>query len=246
MKIPPNLTYFWLVILLVPLLVAAVPVAPTDDVIKEAFDIGSSYGDNHTVSFQVDQPGCILLQVPPWTSATRRDTAAKQLTLTIDGSNRSSYYAQEKGSASKVVPLWVSYAVSARDVSQVRMWTAAVSNFTRAGSAQGTLYLDLPTSRLPCQFTATAAKTQGQVDLAWRYTGSSFRGTFVVERSTNGRSWSAVRGDCTDVAPIATAYSCSDTTAKSGSTYLYRACAVISGSRCGTTNVTPAIQVKVR
>jgi hypothetical protein len=166
----------------------------------------------------------------------------------INGSDRTGYYARVDGSVSSVSPLWVSYAVVSTQVSRVKTWTVSVINFTKIGTAKGTLNLKYPPTQMPCELKVAPSRTKGQIDLSWIYTGKSFKGSFLVERSTDGKQWSVVRA-CKKSSPTAlaasTSYSCSDTGLKSSTAYYYRACAITSGSKCGTADMTPAISVKV-
>ena len=101
-------------------------------------------------------------------------------------------------------------------------------------------------SSVPCNLWVTTSRTRGMVNLSWSYTGSTYRRYLVVERSTNGRSWSSVYG-CTQAASsYYTSYYCSDSGLRSGWTYYYRVCATTSyyGS-CTTTNSSPMRSVRV-
>ncbi len=100
------------------------------------------------------------------------------------------------------------------------------------------------TASTPCDFKATAARTKGRVDLSWRYTGQKFTGSFLVERSTDGKAW-IMMAECTERNPTAKSYTCANTGLTSGRTYQYRACGVAGSlKRCGTTNRTAALSVK--
>lgn len=207
-----------------------------------SFDVGLA-GDVDKFTFTVTASGCILAQITSWSRSGTSGSAASQLKLVLNGSDRTAAYAQKEGSASSIVPLWASYSVTPTEVSRVKTWTISVSNNTKSGTAKGTINLEYPSTNVPCELTATASRTKGRVDLSWRYTGKSFRGFFLVERSTDGRTWGVVTV-CQKSPSSSTSYACSDTGLTSGKTYYYRACAITSGSKCGTTNLTPAISVK--
>lgn len=206
------------------------------------FDVGSAFGDSDNFSFTVTAAGCILAQVRPWAASTSGGTPASQLSLSLVGSDRSTY-SQANGAASSVLPLWISFAASSSDVSKVKSWTISIGNFTRSGTARGTIDLEYPSTQAPCELKAAVSRTRGRVDLSWRYTAKAFKGSFFVERSTDGRTWGVVRA-CTK-SPTSVSYSCFDTNLRSGTRYYFRACAVTLGAKCGTTNVTPAVSVKL-
>ena len=119
-----------------------------------------------------------------------------------------------------------------------------------AGVIEGVASVDsvirlCPSDWAPCQLTATASSfRKGGVNLSWRSNGIPFRGSFLVERSTNWRTWSVI-STCQRTPTTATSYYCSDTGLISGATYYYRACAVSSGVRCGRVNLTPVTSVTV-
>jgi hypothetical protein len=209
-----------------------------------SFDVSSAYSNKDAFKVPVTQAGCVLAQIKSWSPSSSRDTAASRLALMINGSDRTTAYAQQHGSASTIQPLWTSYAVAAADIKRVKTWTVSVSNFTRSGTAKGTVTVEYPPTRTPCELKVTASRTKGRVDLNWRYTGSSFRGFFLLERSSDGRTWSVVKGCTTSPTTKVTTYTCADTNLTSKTLYYYRACAISSGSKCGTTEATPAISVR--
>jgi hypothetical protein len=233
-----------LVILLALTVVAASPALPMAATSSYSFNLGSAYGDSDEFTFRITQPGCILAQVKSWSRSGTRGTTASQLALILNGSDRTSYYARQDGNASSIVPLWTSYAVSSREVSRVRTWTISVNNFTRSGTANGILNLEYPSTLVPCEFEAMPSRTRGRIDLDWRYTGSYFSGSFLVERSTNGSTWSVVSTCKQSPTSSKTNFTCSDIGLTSGRTYYYRACAITSGLRCKTTDLTPATSAK--
>jgi hypothetical protein len=98
-------------------------------------------------------------------------------------------------------------------------------------------------NKAPCQLRAIPSRARGTVSLSWRSNGVPFRGSFLVERSTNRLTWSAVSA-CRTTPTAATSYSCSDTGLNRGTIYYFRACAVTTGLRCGTLNVTPVTSVR--
>lgn len=185
--------------------------------------------------------GCILVQIRSWTPAANSRTAASRLTLRITDPNGRGR--DRSGSASTLLPLWISYAVSAP--SQDQTWTISVMKESGIGTARGTVTIEYPPTRMPCEFTAGTSATRGEIRLSWTYTGEQFRGSFLVERSTDGETWSAVSA-CKKVVSQTTAYSCTDTRLRSAATYYYQACAVTSGTRCGTTSRTPTVYARAR
>ena len=229
---------------------AAGPAAPAAATKDYSFELTSTYGDQEKFGFSVAEAGCVIAQVKNWSGSGTSESATSQLALILNGSDRTSNYAREDGSYTRNAPLWISYAVSSTQVSKVPTWTISVANFMQKGTAVGTLYLEYPPTQTPCELKVAVSRTKGQIDLGWVYTGSAFRGSFLIERSADGRKWSVV-GACTRSAPASSGptpnkYSCSDTRLTSGRTYYYRACAVTSGTVCATRkNITPSREVKV-
>lgn len=122
---------------------------------------------------------------------------------------------------------------------------AAGSDFQRSTPARSTGITVAKAAALPCTLKATASRTKGQIDLGWTCTSRSLRGTFLVENSTNSKTWANVSA-CTLSVSSKTSYKCSDSRLKSGSTYYYRLCLVSSAktTKCGTTDVTAAVNAK--
>jgi len=150
------------------------------------------------------------MQITSWSRSGTSGSAASQLVLGLNGSDRTTHYARLEGSASSIVPLWISYSVTSTEVSRVKTWTISISNNTKSGTAKGTVNLEYPSTNVPCELKAAASRTKGRIDLSWRYTGKSFKGFFLVERSTDGRTWSAVTV-CQKSPSFSTSYSCSVT-----------------------------------
>jgi hypothetical protein len=213
------------------------------------FDVGSTFGDRDKFDFKVSESGCVLMQIKSWSRSGSSGSAASQLALILNGSDRTSNYARVDGSTTGIVPLWVSYAITSTQVSRVKTWTISVVNFTKSGTAKGTVYLEYPPTQMPCELKVASSRTKGQINLSWSYTGKSFKGYFLIERSTDGKQWSVVNG-CKKSSPTSSTttpikYSCSETGLKSSTTYYYRACANTSGVKCETTNpTTPAMSQK--
>jgi hypothetical protein len=225
-----------LLLLAAPLIVLA---APNYASTSASFSL-SSTTTSQKFSVAVPEAGCIVAQIKSWSAATTGTTAATQLTLNVTVSRRS---AQTAGSATSLVPLWTSVAFTSSDIAGVKSGTITISRpSSRSSSARGTLWVEYPPTQTPCEFKALPATTRGRVNLSWRYTGSSFKGSFVVQRSSDGRTWSAVSA-CARSAS-ASSYTCTDTGLTSTRTYYYRACAVSSGTTCGSTAVTPPLSVK--
>jgi len=229
---------------------AAGPAASAAATNDYSFELTSTYGDQEKFSFSVAEAGCVIAQVKSWSRSGTSGLATSQLALILNGSDRTSYYAREDGGYTSNAPLWISYAVSSTQVSKVQTWTISVANFTQSGTAKGTLNLEYPPTQTPCELKVAVSRTKGQVDLGWVYAGRPFRGSFLIERSTDGRKWRVVTA-CTKFAPTSSVttpkkYSCSDTRLTSGRTYYYRACAITSGTSCDTQkNITPPRAVKV-
>ena len=232
----------WLVLIIMLLAVALSAAGPTLLIVdNKPFEVGPTRGDRDPLKIDIAQAGCILARVYPWPPSTQGSTAVK-LALILNGSDIKGYYARSDGDTADTLPLWTSYAVSPSQVTEVEEWTLSIVNFTEGGEAQGTIRLEFPPTQVPCELKATVPQTRGQIDLSWRYTGNPFKGFFLIERSTDNRTWSLIRA-CTQAPSRSTSYACSDT-GTSGTRYYYRVCAVTSGSRCGTTNLTPPVSVR--
>ncbi|MBE7550897.1 MAG: hypothetical protein HS126_07450 [Anaerolineales bacterium] len=208
-------------------LIAAGPNAPAAARDSFRFNLSSDYGDSDTsADFTVLQAGCILAQIPSWT-ASGSIQKAEELSLVLYGPDTSGYYARSDGSASSIVPLWTSYAAQSSDVGSLDQWRISVFNFSKSGTAQGTVSFEYPPTPMPCEFRAAISRdrTSGKVVLSWRYTGVPFRSSsFLVERSTNGRQWSVVRDCAQEFSSQSDDYACADNGLTSGATYYYRAC----------------------
>jgi hypothetical protein len=119
-------------------------------------------------------------------------------------------------------------------------WLAAGSLAPRTASAQTRPILPLP-SLLQIQpsgittLTATAGDARGEIDLRWIYGGKAFRGTFLVERSTNRTTWAPVTGCSLSYSMRTTSYTCTDSKLISRRAYYYRACIPATGSKTCTT-----------
>lgn len=240
------MAYRWAALLLLGVLIlsAAKPAPPPT--IKKAFrfELGAAYGDRDQFAFTVAESGCILAHINTWSRIGSTGSPARELALILNGSDRTGYYARDDGPASSRTPLWVSYAVSPGEISQVKTWTLSVINFTRRGTAQGTVNLEIPPTRMPCELKATVSRAAGQIDLSWRYTGHYFQGFFLVERSTDGRRWQEVAPCTQAVSTYTSNYACTDPGRTSGTSYYYRACVITSEAQCGPTNLTPPVRVK--
>jgi hypothetical protein len=136
-----------IIMLLALALIAAGPASPPAVRQTFSFDVGSAFGDRDQFTFQVTGTGCIVAQVNAWSRSGTSGSPAGQLALILNGSDRPGYYARSDGSA----PLKVGYAVSKSDVSRVRSWTISVVNFTKKGTAKGTITLEYPPNRLSCR-----------------------------------------------------------------------------------------------
>ena len=232
-----------LILLAVPLLAAAAPLAAplaAPDRASTSFSFSlSATTSSQKFTIPISSVGCLLAQVKSWSAATSGTTAASKLTLSLAVSRRT---AQTTNAASSLVPLWTSVAFTSSDLAGLKSGTVTVTLPSRSGSARGTLWIEYPPAQTPCEFTAIPSRTRGRVDLSWRYTGSAFKGSFLVQRSNDGRTWSTISA-CTRSAS-SSVYTCSDTGLTSKRSYYYRACASAS-STCGSTAVTPPLNVAV-
>jgi hypothetical protein len=133
-----------LIILLALTLIAAGPASPAAIGQTFSFDVGSTFGDRDRFTFQVNRAGCIVAEIASWSRSGTRGSPASQLALILNGSDRSGYYARRDGAA----PLRLSYSVSSSEVRRVRTWTISVVNFTKSGTARGTINLEHPPNNL--------------------------------------------------------------------------------------------------
>lgn len=92
--------------------------------------------------------------------------------------------------------------------------------------------------------SATAGRLRGRVELTWSIAEGERTGNLVVERSTNGGSWRAVKACTMRFDPEQSDYDCTDTRLSSGATYSYRVCLTPKGSTCS--NATPSRPVTVK
>lgn len=117
-------------------------------------------------------------------------------------------------------------------------WLAAGSLAPRAAAAQFSPAVPLPGLRqiAPSGITTftTTAGTRGNVELAWNYGGKAFRGTFLVERSTNRTTWAPVTTCGLSYSIRRTSYICTDSKLTSGRGYYYRVCIPAAGSKTCT------------
>lgn len=242
------------------LLISADLPSPLLDTTDFKFDVGSEYGDRDKFLVPTfNEDGCILAQVKPWPWLRSGTTGipASELALVINGTDQTGYYARSDGKATSNAPLWVSYIVPSAKVTSKVTWTISVVNFSRSGTAKGSIRVDYPPTQMPCEFKAAASKTRGTIDISWRYLGKPFRGFFIVERSTNNQDWNTVVSGCRMTAPTTTSattpveYSCADTNLTSNSLYYYRACTIISTAtpavlNCTRANyITPAVSMRI-
>lgn len=237
-----------LVIILTLMSIAASPASPGMTTKDYNFDVGATFGDRDTFDFKVPVGGCIIAKITSWSPSGSNKTPASKLALILNGSDRSEYYSRIDGTTTIFVPLWTSYAVKTDQISKVKIWTISVVNFTKSNTAKGILSLEYPPTQTPCELKVAASRTKGQLDLSWVYTGKAFKGSFFIERSTDGKTWNVI-SSCKKAAPTSdsnsSSYSCSDTGLKSSATYYYRACAVTSGSKCDAkSSITPARSIK--
>ena len=93
-------------------------------------------------------------------------------------------------------------------------------------------------------FRAVPARLRGRIDVSWKYTGRSFAGAFVVERSTNGGAWRSVAACVIAHNAQKSTYTCTDTYLTSGTTYAYRACITAKGASCSSSASTKPVNVK--
>jgi hypothetical protein len=211
------------------------------------FTLGSDYGASQSFQFSVREAGCVLARIEDWESLGTNTTPAEELALALADANSSSYYARNDGGFSELLPLWVSYAISSAEVNTIKAWKVSVSNYTKGGStATGTLIVEIPPNQMPCEFRGAIPRLKkGQIDLSWRYTGKPFKGSFMVERLTQGASQWQVVSACTQFPTSKDDFSCADTKVTSGIRYYYRACAAMLASiKCGLTNLTPPVSVR--
>lgn len=121
----------------------------------------------------------------------------------------------------------------------VSLWLAVGAMGPRAVAAQTRPLLPLPglLQIVPSgitTFTAAAGEARGDVELGWNYGGKAFRGTFLVERSTNRTTWTPVTGCSLSYSTRTKSYACTDSKLSSGRGYYYRVCIPATGSKTCT------------
>ena len=97
------------------------------------FSLSSTYGDRDVFDFTVTQKGTISV-VATWSGA------AGDLTLILNGPGKAGYYARKSGKS----PLKLTYPVTASDLRKGGKWKISVVNFSRRGTAKGTLRVTYP------------------------------------------------------------------------------------------------------
>lgn len=238
-RIPKNA--LWIILVLALATQAAGLAAPHTASKSFNFDIGTTYSATDKFDLpKISEGGCILAQITSWSRSGNSGSPTSELALILTSTDIQGYYARADGKA----PLWISYAIATKDAERVKTWSISVANFTKAGTASGTLLVEYPATQIPCELKAAVSRTKGQVDITWKHTGKTFRGSFLVERSTDSKSWKVVSA-CTKSA-TASSYSCSEKGLTSGRLYYYRACAVAAEAKlCGKENLTPPVSVKL-
>lgn len=93
---------------------------------------------------------------------------------------------------------------------------------------------------------ATAGRLRGRVEIGWSVaTAPDQAGTvFVVERSTNGSSWRAVKACYVPYDRSASGFACTDARLASGATYAYRVCLTGKATSCSNALTTDPVSVK--
>lgn len=139
-----NFRWLALILVLALTLIAAGPASPAASLQTFSFNVGSTFGDRDEFTFQINQAGCIVAEIRSWSRSGTRGSAAGQLALILNGSDRTGYYARHDGAA----PLRLSYFVSSSEVRRVRTWTISVVNFTKKGTAKGMINLVYPPNNM--------------------------------------------------------------------------------------------------
>lgn len=138
------------------------------------------------------------------------------------------------------------YALLAPVLALLLFWAWGADDAMAAPQSQPQVNpIQLQSASSVTNFRATASRVRGRIDLSWYYTGRSFTGYFVVERSTNGSTWRSVSA-CTLKynGNAKTPYTCMDTGLASGTSYSYRACILTKGTACSSASATKAVTVK--
>jgi hypothetical protein len=201
----------------------------------KSFSINSDYGARTTFSFQIREPGCV------WAKATWTGTA-KNLALILNGPGRDTAYKRQDGSSG----LLLSYSLNAKDLTAGTNWVLTIANFG-GGRANGQIVIEIPPNQIPCEVEAIPGKLPAQIVLNWRYTGKTPPGLFLVERSTDDKTWSRAAATCQlKPSPSRTSFACTDSGGlKSKALYYYHVCAVeASAGRCDTLNASPSISIR--
>jgi hypothetical protein len=228
------LVFAWIILL------AASEASPALSKTTQDFSVGSDFGARATIPITIKEQGCIWAN-PTWPESN----TAKTLALILNGPGSTSAYQRKDGKSGVVLY----YSISADDIKKGANWSISIANFG-GGTAKGKITIEYPPNQVPCELKATASKTKSQVDLGWVYTGKPFEGSFLIERSTDNKTWSVISG-CTMLLPASskktsTSYSCTDSGLSSNKTYYYRACSITSGSKCDPQKyTTPATSLKI-
>jgi len=230
----------WLIITSI-ILLASSNANPAFSKMTKDFSIDSSYGARTTIPITIKQEGCVWAQAT-WPASSK----AKTLALILNGPGSDSAYQRKDGKSDVVLY----YSVTASDVKKGTNWSISIANFS-GRTAKGQITIEYPPTQVPCELKAITSRTKGQIDLSWVYTGKSFKGSFLIERSTDNKTWSVI-SNCKKSAPTSSSkttlnnYSCADTGLSRNKTYYYRACSITSGSKCDVKKyITPATSVKI-
>lgn len=98
-----------------------------------SFSLTSAYGSRDVFDFTVKEKGTISVMAT-WSGG------AAELSLILNGPGQTNYYARKNGKS----PLKLTYSVTASDLRKGSNWKISVVNFSRRGSAKGTLNLSYP------------------------------------------------------------------------------------------------------
>jgi hypothetical protein len=221
------------------ILLAASEASPAFSKTTQDFSVGSDFGARLTVPITIKEQGCI------WASLTWPESStAKTLALILNGPGSNSAYQRKDGQSGVVLY----YSVTADNIKKDTNWSISIANFG-GGTAKGKITIEYPPNQVPCELKAVTSKTKGQIALSWVYTGKLFKGSFLIERSTDNKTWSVI-SSCTKPLPASskttsTSYSCTDSGLSSNRTYYYRVCSIMSGSKCDPQKyTTPAMSLK--
>lgn len=104
--------------------------------VRERFHVISAFGDRDRYQLKLTQPGRLKLR------AVWKGTA-QTLALILNGPGQAGYYARKDGRS----PLEIDFQLTPELLQRGDQWQVSIINFSRQGSAEGTLFMEHPVKR---------------------------------------------------------------------------------------------------